>query len=115
MVQKFEHDNKLLAIILRSGFAEPGITFLTPGNYSQQLGFMKHKSGHLISPHIHNEVRRDVIYTQETLIIKKGKLRVDFYCENEEYLFSSIIDAGDILFLSSGGHGFEVLEDIEMV
>ncbi len=115
MVTKIEHDGKLLALILRAGFSEAGITFFTPTNYSQQLGYMKHKSGHHIVPHIHNEIKRDVILTQETLLIKKGVLRVDFYDDSQHYLFSSILNAGDIILLSSGGHGFEIIEDIEMV
>ena len=115
MFTKIEYDGKLLALILRADFSEPGITFFTPDNYSPQLGFMKHKSGHQIAPHIHNEIKRDVFLTQETLLIKKGVLRVDFYDESQDYLFSSILKAGDIILLSSGGHGFEIIEDIEMV
>ncbi len=31
------------------------------------------------------------------------------------YIFSEILCSGDIILLSKGGHGFEVLEDIEMI
>jgi mannose-6-phosphate isomerase-like protein (cupin superfamily) len=53
--------------------------------------------------------------TQEVLVIKKGKLRVDFYDEYEEYLESRILGAGDVILLVSGGHGFKVLEELEMI
>jgi hypothetical protein len=49
------------------------------------------------------------------LILKQGKLRVDFYDNKKEYLESYILKAGDVMLLESGGHGFEVLEDVEMV
>ena len=52
--------------------------------------------------------------TQEVLFIKKGILRVDFYDEYEDYLESRDLHAGDIILLVSGGHGFEVLEEVEM-
>jgi len=115
MVQKIERGDDLYAIIIRNQFSTPGISFFTPNEYSQQLGFMSHKAGHKISPHIHNEVKRDVYLTQEVLILRKGKLRVDFYDDEKRYIFSEILLSGDIILLSKGGHGFEVLEDLEMI
>lgn len=106
---------QLLAIILPAEFSKPGIHFFTSSELSQQLGYMNHPAGKKIDPHIHNPVSREVLYTQEVLIIKKGKLRVDFYSDDQEYLESRTIGAGDIILLATGGHGFEVIEDIEMV
>jgi mannose-6-phosphate isomerase-like protein (cupin superfamily) len=76
---------------------------------------MNHPKGKVIEPHVHNPVKREVHYTQEVLIIKKGKLRVDFYLENQEYLKSTILSEGDLILLMTGGHGFEILEDLEMI
>ena len=53
--------------------------------------------------------------TEEVLFIKKGKLRVDFYDEYEDYLESRVLNGGDVLLLVSGGHGFKALEELEMV
>ena len=60
-------------------------------------------------------VHRNVVMTQEVLFIKKGKLRVDFYDDYEDYLESKILDEGDVILLVSGGHGFTVLEEVEMI
>lgn len=49
------------------------------------------------------------------LFLKKGKLRVDFYDGSRNYLESRILCAGDVILLAAGGHGFEVLEEIEMI
>lgn len=106
--------NETLAIIIIHDFKEEGVHFCTPGSYSQQLAYMHHPKGKLIDPHIHNMVNREVYYTQETLFIKSGKLRVDFFTDNREYLESYILNAGDVIMLASGGHGFEVLEELEM-
>jgi hypothetical protein len=48
-------------------------------------------------------------------VLRKGKLRVDFYDRGQAYLDSRILNAGDIILLATGGHGFEVLEEIEMI
>jgi hypothetical protein len=64
---------------------------------------------------VHNPVPREVHFTQEVLFLKRGKLRVDFYDEHQNYLESRILGAGDVILLATGGHGFEVLEEIEMI
>ena len=107
--------NKLLALIVRDNYSKDGIDFLTPNDYSQQVAYMHHPTGKVIDAHVHNLVHRNVILTQEVLFIKKGKLRVDFYDEYEDYLESTILEAGDAILLISGGHGFSVLEEVEMI
>ena len=108
-------DDLLLALIVRHNYDKPGISFFTPDDYSQQLAYMHHPAGHVILPHVHNEVKREVLYTKEVLVIKKGKLRGDFYSNEKEYLESVIIETGDVILLVSGGHGFECLEEVEMI
>ena len=113
-IEKVIDSDMLLALIIRSDFQKEGIHFFTPDAFSQQLAYMNHPKGKSISRHIHNPVKREVHYTQEVLVIKKGKLKVDFYNRNLIYLESKILSEGDIILLSDGGHGFEVLEDLEM-
>jgi len=108
-------NNVLYAIIIKNSFKAEGIQFFTPNEYSQQLAYMRHPKGKEILPHIHNPVPREVLYTQETLFIKKGKLRVDFYDVDKVYFKSFVLQKGDVLFLITGGHGFEVLEEVEMI
>jgi hypothetical protein len=105
----------LCAIIIRTGFREEGIRFVTSNELSQQLAFMRHPSGKLIAPHVHNPVPREVQLTQEVLFLRKGRLRVDFYDASQRYLESRILSAGDVILLIQGGHGFEVLDEVEMI
>lgn len=107
-------DGILLAIIIRHSYQKPGISFFTQGGLSQQLAYMQHPTGHIIEPHVHNHVTREVHYTQEVLVLRKGRLRVDFYDARKCYLESRVLEAGDVILLATGGHGFEALEDIEM-
>lgn len=115
MLEKILHENILLAIIIRSGFHKPGIHFFTPDDFSQQLAYMRHPSGKEIPPHVHNPVPREVQLTQEVLFIRSGMLRVDFYDNTRHYLKSRILEKGDTILLATGGHGFEVLEEVEMI
>ena len=114
MIQKIKYKSNLLALIVSKRFDEPGVHFFTDDDLSQQLAFMKHPAGKTIQPHDHNSVPREVQYTQEVLFIRKGRLQVKFYSENQEYLESRILVAGDVILLIQGGHGFKVLEELEM-
>lgn len=115
MIQHITHNQKLLAIIIRRNFEKQGIEFFTPNNFSQQLAYMNRPAGYVIPPHVHNLVKREVELTQEVLFIKSGKVRVDFYDDERNYLESIILEAGDVILLAHGGHGFEMLEPCEMI
>ena len=109
------HDNKLLALILRTQFKKNGIEFFTPNTFSQQLGYMNRPKGYKIKPHLHNLVKREVKQTQEVLFIKSGRIKVNFYDKKKVYLESITLEKGDIILLASGGHGFEMLENSEII
>ncbi|MDO8502323.1 MAG: hypothetical protein Q7S20_10815 [Gemmatimonadaceae bacterium] len=115
MIETLKSGDQLLAVIVSRDFDEPGIHFFTPSDLSQQLAYMHHPLGKVIEPHVHNPVSRNVHFTQEVLFIKRGKLRVDFYDNGQNYLESRILHGGDVILLATGGHGFEVLEELEMI
>lgn len=115
MIQNIQYGDKLLSVIIRSQFSAEGIQFFTPNDFSQQLGYMNRPKGYQIPPHVHNPVAREVQYTKEVLYIKSGKVRVDFYDEQQNYLESTILYQGDVILLAYGGHGFVMLEDSEMI
>lgn len=115
MIEEVKSDQNLLAIIIRANYKKEGISFFTPSDFSQQLGYMNRPKGYIIDPHVHNLVERNVTLTQEVLYIKSGKVRVDFYSNDRIYLESRIIEKGDVILLAAGGHGFEMLENSEMI
>lgn len=114
-IELIRDNDIILAIIVPNDHHENGLNFITPENFSQQLAYMHHPVGKIIQPHIHQALKREVNYTQEVLVIKRGKLRVDFYSPDQVYLISRILSAGDTILLASAGHGFEILEEIEMI
>ncbi|RLB83732.1 MAG: hypothetical protein DRH17_00835 [Deltaproteobacteria bacterium] len=115
MIKKVSYRNHIIAIIIKHNYQNEGITFFTPNDFSQQLAYMKRPEGYQICPHVHKKVNRDVQLTQEVLFIKKGKVKVDFYTHRKEYLESTILESGDVILLASGGHGFTMLEETEMI
>ena len=115
MLEQINHNDKVLAIIIKANYHQDGISFFTPDSFSQQLGYMNRPEGYLIPPHVHNVVERKVELTQEVLYVKSGKVRVDFYDDDKKYLESRIVTTGDVILLAHGGHGFKMLEQSEMI
>jgi hypothetical protein len=115
MIKTITHESNVLAIIIRKNFSAEGIHFFTPQDFSQQLGYMNRPKGYIIPPHSHNEVKREVLLTNEVLFVKSGKVRVDFYQKNQHYLESELLLPGDVILLASGSHGFEMLEPSELI
>ena len=115
MIEYIKDKEVMFAIILRASYKNEGIKCITPNEFSQQLGYMNRPKGYIIQPHIHNKVERSVNLTQEVLFVKTGKIKVDFYDKDRVYKESSILEKGDFILLASGGHGFEMLEQSELI
>lgn len=113
--EEIKHNDKLVAIILRANYVSEKTTFFGSPDFSQQLGYIVYKKDGVIKAHFHKESHRNIVLTQEVLFIKKGKLIVNFYTTDKEYIASKELNAGDIIFLCSGGHGFKMIEDTEMI
>ena len=115
MVETVRDAGKVLAIILRRNFKRDGIEFFTPPEFSQQLAYMRHSAGKVIKSHFHNTVERTVQRTQEVLLLRRGRLRANLFDEHLRWAATVDLEAGDVILLASGGHGFEALEDIELI
>ena len=115
LIESIREGSVELAVIIRAGYSRQGVTFVTPDEYSQQLGYMNRPAGYRIPAHVHNPVPRAVVFTREVLLVRSGRMRVDFYTDAGTYAQSRILAAGDVILLAAGGHGFEMLEDTEMI
>jgi hypothetical protein len=115
MIEIITNKGVTLAMLLRTNYQAEGIKFFTPNDFSQQLAYMRRPEGYVIAPHVHNAVPREVQFTKEVLLIKSGKVRVDFYDDAQNYLESRILNRGDVILLAFGGHGFEMLEESEII
>ena len=115
MLERIVRGETLLAVIVRANYHADGIAFFTPDDFSQQLGYQSRPAGHIIPPHMHNQIVREVTLTNEVLFLRSGRVRVDFYDEDQNYLESRVLTSGDIILLAKWGHGFEMLEPSEIV
>lgn len=111
--QILDERGRLMAMIVRAGEGKPGVDFFTPPSLPLQVGRLQHPAGHVIQAHSHNCERREINQVMEVLIVRNGRLAVTLHDSWE--VQSAVLNAGDILIHVSGGHGFEVLEDCDVL
>lgn len=115
MIETITHDKTTIAIILRRSYSVDGIAFVTPNEFTLQLGHMTRPAGYEVIPHIHKPVRRETVGTQEVLFIKSGRILIRFFDFDERMITSREVGAGDVILLAAAGHGITVLETATIV
>jgi hypothetical protein len=105
-----EAGSSLIAGVVRASFQPQGVGFVTPNDFGLQVAVMNRPKGYEIAAHDHYPVPRALVGTQEVLLIRRGELRADLYSDRS-YVGSVNLNAGDLIILNSGGHGFVASED----
>jgi hypothetical protein len=100
-----------LVYIVRPDNLPDQTTFLTPPDLKQQVGFVVYPVGGEVPRHVHRNLERHLVGTSEVLVVKKGRCLMDVYTQDQEFVDTRELRAGDITLLVSGGHGFRMLED----
>ena len=108
-------DGRTIAIVVRKDFKKEGVNFISDPDFPLQLGFSNYKKNKEIKAHFHIENEIKINKIQEIVYIKKGKTLVNLY-NKEGYKFKSIeLTTGDIIFFVDGGHGFNMLEETDII
>ncbi len=88
-----------------------GLKFFSPDGDYQQVGTWGYGAGKTLQAHSHNEVTRNVLWTQEVLYIRAGRVLAEVYDTADQKVAELEAGAGDLLVLLRGGHGYRILED----
>lgn len=108
-------DGRFCALVLSHAHRGEGIQFFTRDEDTLQLGYMRREKGYKIRPHIHQSVPRTIEFTNEVLFVKSGRVKVNFYDDAQTYRESLVLEQGDFILLAECGHGFEMIEDSEII
>lgn len=114
-MRKVTFREELIAIYIPASHGRSGIEFATDDSATMQVGVLIHPKNKIIDSHYHLPIQRESHLTQEVLFIRRGVVRVDLYSDDREYIESILLKEFDTILLMSGGHGFEILEDADMV
>lgn len=88
-----------------------GLTFFSKDDDFIQVGVWGYSKGKKLQAHIHNEVSRNVLWTQEVIFVRKGKIQSNIFDTKGKKVAELNVGEGDIIMLLRGGHGYDILED----
>ena len=111
MIEVKDGDIVLARYIPADSAWEGGLSFFSEDEDYIQVGTWGYDSPKELLAHTHNEVHRDVAWTQEVIFIKKGSIRAEIYNLSNKRIKDIVCNAGDIIILLRGAHGYHILED----
>ena len=114
-IERFEFEGRLFATVVRKTYRSQGPDFLTEPESPLQLGILTHKKNAEIKAHTHRTVPRTIDKTNEVLYVLEGRVEVIFYSDCGKLHGETILEKGDTILLSDGGHGFRMLEDARIL
>lgn len=88
-----------------------GLAFFSQDEEFIQFGVWGYPAGKELKAHTHNEVTREVLWTQEVIYVRRGRIRANVYDLKDNFLTTLEVGEGDIIVLLRGGHGYDILED----
>lgn len=111
-VTEIKEGDIVLARLIPSDLAwKDGLAFFSQDEDFIQVGVWGYGAGKELKAHIHNEVERTVLWTQEVLFVRSGRIRANIYDTGERKVAELEVGAGDVIILLRGGHGYDILED----
>ena len=110
-----DNNGNILGLYISSEKYKPGKNFLTSHNSEFQAGTFNLVKGEKILNHVHLQQKRRIVKTSEAITVLAGKIKVNFYSEEKEYITSVLVTSGETIILINGGHGIDIIEDSKFI
>jgi len=111
LIEQCVHEGRLLAMVVRAGFAPPATKFVTPDDCNQQIGFIVYGRGTEIPRHSHLPIERTIQGTTEVVLVRRGSCTAEIFNQARTRIAEFHLNVGDLILLNGGAHGFKVHED----
>lgn len=112
--ERIEESGQLLAIVVRKGFGEGGCNFVSPENFSLQLGVHVRDSKMNVRAHKHIPFDKvENLAAQEFFYVESGRVRVGLYVMDKQ-VRALELGAGDMVVLNCA-HDVQFLEKTKMI
>jgi hypothetical protein len=116
-MEKIYYKKRLIGILIKGKYPNGSVPHTNTNITEEALGILtlKHPKNTLLPPHVHKPARRTTQKLQECFIVQKGKVKLDLYGDDKKHFRTITLKAPEAFLAISGGHGFTVLEDCEML
>lgn len=110
-----DNSNELLAIILKFNEFKNGKYFATDNSEEFQLASFDLNKDEVIERHYHPEQKRNIRKTSEVIVVLDGKIQIEIYDNDLNFVYKDFLSFGDTVSLISGGHGLKIIDDSKFV
>ncbi len=107
-IREIKNGNVLLAVFYSKIIKADGATFLTPEEFSLQVGILEHPDGKEVALHAHPEQPRRIRATEEFLYVEKGEVEVTVASADWRPVETLTLTSGDSILFVSGAHGMKI-------
>ncbi len=85
-----------------------GTIFPTAADMPMQFGYSQNNENRSIKKHIHNKIERILKGTSEFIYVISGKMTIELFDQNGNYIDFVTLNENQALLQFSGGHSFEI-------
>ena len=107
----FGEDGELLAIFIPGNYTPDAVEFITEPKNTFQVAIMKRSPKTPAIAHFHNNLNRNIVGTQEYLLVRKGTAIVKLLDFTGKILEEVQLNLNDSVLLVAGGHEISFSED----
>jgi hypothetical protein len=111
LVEHITANGRALVYIIRAELRPAATTFLTPNDFTHQVGLIVYPAGGEVKRHAHLPIERHIAGTSEVIIVRSGRCELDIYDDDRALVATRELCEGDVMLMVGGGHGFRMLED----
>ncbi len=110
LVEYIEYKKEKYAVVVRSNYVNKPIDFFTDNDNEFQMGMFTRDTGYRVEPHKHICDPFKIHLVQEFILVKNGKLKMEFFSSKGEKYNETILNEGDSVLTIKGGHSIIFLE-----
>ncbi len=104
-----------LVYIIRAELSPAQTTFVTPAEFTHQVGLIVYPAGGEVRRHQHLPIERNIVGTSEVIIVRKGRCELDVFDNDNTLVATRELRTGDVMLMIGGGHGFRMIEDTVLI
>lgn len=109
-VEHIQYKSEDYAVIVRRNYVNQPIDFFTSDDNEFQMGMFTRNTGYKVEPHKHVCEPFTMKSVQEFILVKNGKLKMEFFTNEGKKYDEVILSEGDSVLTIKGGHSIIFLE-----
>ena len=111
----YDQEKNLLAILIDTRKNNDTKNFYTSNDLDIQVASFNLNSQDVIERHFHYSQNRKITTTSEVIYLQTGKIEVEIYDTNKQFVQNLLVEEEMIIILLQGAHAINILENSKFI